>query len=643
MIIKIKKIHIQNFKGISDLTIDFDCQNTSIFGDNATGKTTILDSFLWVLFDKNSQNLSNFSVKPLNDDGSEKHNLECKVEVVLDIDGNEKTFTRIMRENWTRKRGSTEEVFNGHTNDYFINRVKKTQKDFKKEIEELVDEEVFKMLTNLYYFNQNMNWKERREAILKLSGEIDHNEVIKQNPSLSPLSQILAKNKVEDVLKIAITNKQQVNKQLKEIPSRIEELKNIRYDELQNTSEEELKQKLDEQNEYLEKLIALQSQNDTKTAELELDRKILELENELIKLRTFKSEKQETLEHLIEEGKKLNSALKAKQFDIELLENKLKNAREALEENKSRREELYKEYDEVNAQTFTEDVCSYCGQALPVEKLNELNEQFNLKRAEKLDEIISIGKSVSKKIEELEKEIVLISEKILVEKQSLESINYLITTKRNEYTEVLKQEEVNPNQAKINEIESQIEELRKQKLELVSSNAYNAYTKDIESTKANIAELNKKLAMFTLKSKNDKRIQELETELRKLTREYEENENLQILCEQFITARASFIEDRVNDNFEIVKFKLFDQQINGGIIETCVATVNGVPYPDLNHAMQVNAGLDVIQGLQKVYGIKAPIFIDNAESVTKIKDIDTQIIKLIVSEKDKTLRIEKGE
>lgn len=642
MIIKINKIHIQNFKGISDLTIDFDGQNTNIFGDNATGKTTILDSFLWVLFDKNSQNLSNFSVKPLNYDGSEKHNLECKVEIVLDIDGNEKTFTRIMRENWTRKRGSTEEVFNGHTNDYFINRVKKTQKDFKKEIEELVDEEVFKMLTNLYYFNQNMNWKERREAILKLSGEIDHNEVIKQNPSLSALSQILAKNKVEDVLKIAITNKQQVNKQLKEIPSRIEELKNIRYDELQNASEEELKQKLyDAQNE-LEKLIALQSQNDTKTAELELDRKILELENELIKLRTFKSEKQETLEHLIEEGKKLNSALKSKQFDIELLENKLKNAREALEENKSRREELYKEYDEVNAQTFTEDVCSYCGQALPVEKLNELNEQFNLKRAEKLDEIISIGKKVSEKIEVLEKEIVELEEKIASEKETLATIDELITTKRNEYTEVLKQEEVNPNQAKINEIESQIEELRKQKLELVR-NSSNAYTKDIESTKGNITELNKKLAMFNLKSKNDKRIQELETELRKLTREYEENENLQILCEQFITARASFIEERVNDNFEIVKFKLFDQQINGGIIETCVATVNGVPYPDLNHAMQVNAGLDVIQGLQKVYGIKAPIFIDNAESVTKIKDIDTQIIKLIVSEKDKTLRIEKGE
>lgn len=639
MIIKINKIHIQNFKGISDLTINFDGQNTNIFGDNATGKTTILDSFLWVLFDKNSQNLSNFSVKPLNDDGSEKHNLEYKVEVVLDIDGNEKTFTRIMRENWTRKRGSTEEVFNGHTNDYFINGVPKTQKDFKKEIEELVDEEVFKMLTNLYYFNQNMNWKERREAILKLSGEIDHNEVIKQNPSLSALSQILAKNKVEDVLKIAITNKQQVNKHLKEIPSRIEELKNIRYDELQNASEEELKQKLDDKNEYLEKLIALQSQNDTKTAELELDRKILELENELIKLRTFKSEKQETLEHLIEEGKKLNSDLKTKQFDIKLLENKLKNAREALEANKSRREELYKEYDEVNAQTFTEDACSYCGQALPVEKLNELNEQFNLKRAEKLDEIISIGKKVSEKIEELEKEIVSIGEKILVEKQSLESINDLITTKRNEYTEVLKQEEVNPNQAKINEIESQIEELRKQKLELVR-NSSNAYTKDIESTKVNIAELNKKLAMFNLKFQNDKRIQELETELRKLTREYEENENLQIMCEQFMSARSSLIEDKVNNHFELVRFKLFETQINGGISETCVATVNGVPYPDLNHAMQINAGLDIIQGLQEVYNIKAPIFIDNAESITKIRDIDTQIIKLIVSEKDKKLRFE---
>jgi hypothetical protein len=81
-------------------------------------------------------------------------------------------------------------------------------------------------------------------------------------------------------------------------------------------------------------------------------------------------------------------------------------------------------------------------------------------------------------------------------------------------------------------------------------------------------------------------------------------------------------------------------QINGGLNETCEVTYNGVPYSDLNNAMRINIGLDIINTLSAHYGISVPIFIDNAESVTSLEAVNGQVIRLIVSEQNKKLNVE---
>ncbi|MNP21080.1 hypothetical protein D3C76_1136850 [compost metagenome] len=60
----------------------------------------------------------------------------------------------------------------------------------------------------------------------------------------------------------------------------------------------------------------------------------------------------------------------------------------------------------------------------------------------------------------------------------------------------------------------------------------------------------------------------------------------------------------------------------------------------LNSAARTNVGIDIINALSDHYGFSAPIFIDNAESVTQLVDTDAQVIRLVVSETDKQLRIE---
>ena len=98
----------------------------------------------------------------------------------------------------------------------------------------------------------------------------------------------------------------------------------------------------------------------------------------------------------------------------------------------------------------------------------------------------------------------------------------------------------------------------------------------------------------------------------------------------------------VNEKFGIVNWKLFDKQVNGAIVECCECTIDGIGInKDLNNGHRIVAGLDIINTLSKLYGVTAPIFIDNAEAVNdfNIPKMDAQMILLSVSN-DKELKVE---
>ena len=135
------------------------------------------------------------------------------------------------------------------------------------------------------------------------------------------------------------------------------------------------------------------------------------------------------------------------------------------------------------------------------------------------------------------------------------------------------------------------------------------------------------------------RIAELETQFKTLNDSISELEGIEFTMQEFSKRKSSLIGDRVNGLFKLVKFKMFDTQVNGAEVETCVATVNGVPYNDgLNQAMRVNAGLDIINAISKHIGVSAPIFIDQAESINDLIPTNSQLVRLMVT-KDNQLTI----
>lgn len=60
----IKEIRLLNFKGLRDLTVEFDPALTEIYGRNGIGKTSIFDGFTWLLFGKNSEDRNSSASRP---------------------------------------------------------------------------------------------------------------------------------------------------------------------------------------------------------------------------------------------------------------------------------------------------------------------------------------------------------------------------------------------------------------------------------------------------------------------------------------------------------------------------------------------------------------------------------------------------
>ncbi|MNC37535.1 hypothetical protein D3C75_861030 [compost metagenome] len=164
---------------------------------------------------------------------------------------------------------------------------------------------------------------------------------------------------------------------------------------------------------------------------------------------------------------------------------------------------------------------------------------------------------------------------------------------------------------------------------------------EIRQQRAEIEEMERDLAKFDGVRRSQLRVTELENQERELAAEYERLQHELFLCEEFTKTKVSMLDAKINSKFKLARFRLFEDQINGGIKEVCDTLYKGVPYDGgLNNAARINVGLDIINTLGEHYGFSAPIFVDNAEAVTKLISTDAQVIRLVVSEADKKLRIE---
>ena len=648
---KILSLTLENFRSIKNMTVNFDGRDADVLGANGTGKTTIANAICWLLIDRPMTEEADFTPKT---EGA--HGLNHKASMTVELPNGQKlTLAKDFYEKWTRKRGASVEEFTGNVTDYYIDGVKSKKKEYTEVLETAcgIDLERVKMLMVLGYFADTMKTDEKRRTLFEMVGEFTDMDVIAANEELEGIEDFFLMPGTEDRhytvaqwKKIAVEQKKKLNKDLETIPARIDEAsknvaENVEDMEALNAELRRLEEKkagLEEQKRSISTEDGKQEATRAALAGLEVD---------LAKQRAA------YIEQSTAANRETNAMLDGMTADKRIVADKLdvlrrnhEGSRRTLTRMQEKRKALMEEYAEAQAQQWDEraEICPTCHQMLPPERVEELRASFNEQKSKLKEDINRRGQECSKdKIDTLAAEI---------ESQAAE-----IAAMEHEITE--KEELIGEWRAKIatlppfeetetyREITARMEELRDRRRihESAADGVVNGYDRDIQTVKDEIAAVNLRIAKAKASEDSRRRVGQLRQELKNTAEEMEYLEQGIHLCEEFIRTKARLVTDSINEHFEFIRFRLFRDQINGGLREVCEPTIQNkagewVEYRSANYAAQVNAKLDIVTTLMRHYGVHLPILMDQGESVTRPLAVEEQLIRFIVSAEDEEIRVE---
>lgn len=631
---KLTQLNLQNFKGIEFGDFRF-TNNTIIRGDNATGKTTVFDALCWLLFGKDSLDRADFQIKTLKD-GEPVHNVNHMVQAAFDNeDGTGFTLKRIYREKYSNPRGG-EVKLTGHTTDYFINDVPSKEKEYKAFINNMINEDVFKLITNPLFFNEQYTWQNRRKLLLEMCGDVDDASVINSKDELKRLTELLNGRSVDEQRKIIASKKTAINKELDMIPVRIDEAVNCKPTPLE--AEQKLKDDIAtietaiKQLEEDKSVIVNGLDGAERTAKIrEVKRKLADRKSQLMNEHT---DKERRLEH---EYKLSLVQLQIAESERDRYKDREYELDSQIKQEEARIEKLQSEFDKFNQSQFDDELCPTCGQPYPAEKRAELEVMFNTQKATNLEEwqkLIDSAKSLKQNYIE-QKEIMQVKADGMC--SQIEELSNNKDAKQKAMNEV---GEVDlDNDVQVNDLKAELF-----MLELDEDNTSDEQLKRLDSELSELADkrstLQTELTKYDVIRDITKRINELEQEQQRLINEKNLVDETAFLLDEFVKAKVEMLEDTINKHFTITTFKMANVLVNGSVEDCCETMVDGVPYRSLNNAARINAGIDIINALTKFYNVTAPVFIDNAEAVTKFIDCNSQTVKLIVDETCKELRVD---
>lgn len=651
--VKLKKLSIKNFRGFKSQEISFNDGVTTISGANEMGKSSVLEAFMWLLFGKDSQDRKDYEIKHLVN-GQSIPKTEVEVEGVLEIDGEETTLKRQFVEKWVKPRGQVDEIFKGNETITYYNDVPVNVTEYQKRINDIVDETVFKMVTNPFYF-PTMKWEAQREQLFQIVGTISDQDIAGMDERYKALLNQINGKSFADFKREIAAKKKKAKDQLEQIQPRIDQTVKLMPEEQNFTYIESEIKRLEEVLSNVDKAINDKTEAIRQQYELaqEKQREVNILKSKRDQLVRDANEAEREKAH------KANENIRVLRDDLELAKSQLrtiaqrlsdamselKSQEELLKTKQYRIETLREDWIKTNAKEYTgNDNCSACGQLLPEEKRSSAREKFAEWKSEELSKIDISGANLKSEIEKIEKQIAETKEKIAkleadkIEKQ--EDFN-----KIESQLSVLKPTEaghIDPTTIpEWKSLTDQIEDLEAEIKEIEGGKGED--TEELRARKSvinnEIAEHKSQLRNRDLIAQYKNEIANLEKEGKALSQQIADLESTEFTIKSFTKTRIDESEKRINQLFTFVTFKLFDYTIEGNEVETCVPLVKGVPFPVANAAGKINAGLDIIKALQKHYGVLMPIFVDDADLVNQFPEMDNQMIYLrVTNEKRLTVK-----
>ena len=635
----LKSIEIANFKGLKSFSGTFS-ENTEIFGKNASGKTTVFDSLTWLLFDKDSNGNSNFSIRPKDENGDDVNSLEVKVEGTFLVDEETVILTKTQRQKWTKKRGHSERVFEGNENIFEIDNYPVKKTEYTAKVSSIIEESLFRLMTDPTAF-ANLPWKEQRQILVRFVSDITDADILALDEDMfEPIKDEVLAVGVDRVRDKYNATQKKLKEEQATYPIRIDEAsrsivetqdkailmeKKAESDSMLKTIEEERRSLSTASNGTADILNQI-TQKQRRIAEIE---RCAMLEDEKKRLKAIKDANDAEMRvHSAESG-------------MDALANKRNFLEAAIKESTNAKTELKDQYVAFASAKFpeSETICPTCGRPFDADKIEKLKADFENRRKAQLEAINKKGFALKDKIESYKAQLEQIEKQIAGYSADIEGMN----AKWEEMKRIASQN-VRTDVTTIPEyknLQSEIDALNKQ---LASVEDTSSGLKDIEEretfVRIKLNQIESEIAKCDASKQSEERIEELKVAQRECGQKIADCERIIYLLEEFTQLKMNTLSDRINSHFEKVRFKLFEKLINGSLKETCQMQIctNGsyVDYASANRSGQIIGGIDVIHALKELNQISAPIWIDNAEcfSSDNIPTSDSQVILLTVSDDD---------
>lgn len=666
--ILIDKICLRYFKGVVNKEIVLGDNINVVKGRNGIGKSTIADAISWVLFGTNQAGATKFGIKTKDKDGREIEDVAHSVEISLSVqDEQEGMMCYVLTRTLTETRKDDGSVTNNYT--YKVDGEVETAGDFKKVVDAICPEEVFRLCSSPYSFTQ-MDWSEQRKRLNEMFGVPSVEDVTGGDKKYDAIKELLEKDDVDKILKHLNYKRKEVQKNLDEVPVRLEALKNVLPKAEDWAAVEKLI--LEKRKEITETRKNLNTIDNGGADFIRKYQNISTLNLECKRKRIMEESAQRRLGEIIKANAEAKTACKKAvaeaEQNVEDLKQKLKSFDVALVKCDARMNELDAEKADgkekwklIKARKWewNEDdaFCPTCKQALPEDQVQKIMEESKK----------TFLNNQASDLKKLGDDAARIKEEV---KKCEENTEYFKTQQKATQTQLDKAE------AELIEARKALEEQTNKEEEKVSVETLLAEKpeykqvcdriKKIEAKQENPADEGMSEEDKKLKADVEKKLKDLESEREVLASRLAvkaqwEKVNAQIVglqeertqwkeqvdsLDEKIKAASDFqkrscevLEENVNRRFKLVRWKMFRRQLDGTDKPWCECSVDGVPYSDLNTADKINAGLDINAALKEYYGVDAPCVIDNAESILKPLYRGGQQIRLTVTE-DENIIIE---
>lgn len=635
--IRLLSLKLESFRGLANYELCPDGKNTVVTGANGTGKSTLAAAFLWLLTGKDDQGRADYNIFPLGPDGRRLSGCTPTVTAVLEVEGEQLVLQRSLAEKWTKRRGAAEAEYAGDESRFVVDEVPVSAGEYARRVEQLTAGDMLPLLTSAAWFSERTkDYKERRRLLLERFGGVSAGEVFDACPELQPLRQEMGRHSVEEYSRICADRRKRYKEELAALPARIDENRKQLVPDLDTAA---LRTRRGELNVEIAKLRYRIEHTDTSSEGQRIQDQLAALEEQLslVPIKRRAMEQAENAGWDARHAKQLAAAMQEKaaaEFELRKTELELDAACKRLEDTVARRDELRVQWtDAAGEQTEISETCPTCGQLLPPEQLQAARDAWNTQKAQRLAEIAQKGKQAAQEAQELE----ALAEKLQIARQAagqrLESQRQALAALESETPPAADSRLLDKLAAQEQDLLQKRQALTAQLADLDSQAqaAKEQLSARLQELQQQSDQLTAQLARQQQNETLAARIRELEGQQRAAMEGLEQADRGLALCQDFTQRMVSMLTERVNSHFSTVRFRLFEEQKNGGLREVCEATVEGVPYGALNTAGRMQANLEIVAAFSTACGCTLPLFVDGRESVTRLAVPDwMQIINLKV-------------